>query len=386
MSKRGSVWKDEHSGRWLFVIDARTASAATRKQIKRRGFRTKTAAVEALNELTAQLESGLHVEPSRLTVADYIDHWLTTLPVTGLRTTTIASYRRKVDSYIKPHLGAIRLQELNAADLDRLYGHMKSLGGVSGRPLSARTIRYVHSIIGKALSDAERKSLVQRNVARLASPPSSTAARAKEPRVWSPQELSEFLSFVEASSSAHFPLLRLAAFTGMRRSELCGLRWDDVDLDGASLTVRHTITAVDHVRVAGDPKSARSRRNIDIDEGTVRILRTWRRAQREFRLLAGEGWTDSGLVFTVPDGTGWHPDVVSRQFRRLVEMSGLPKLSVHGLRHTHTTHMLAAGQNARLVAERLGHSDVAFTLQVYGHVLPGQQADAAAAVAKLVDG
>lgn len=385
MSRRGSVKKDE-SGRWMFVIDSRPPGSGTRRQIKRRGFRTKAEAVDALNDLTTQLDNDLHVEPSRLTVADYFDHWLETLPVTGLRTTTIASYRRKVDSYIKPHLGDIRLQDLNAADLDRLYGHMRTVGGVSGRPLSARTVRYAHSIIGKALSDAERKSLVQRNVARLASPPSPTAARAKEPRVWSPQELGEFLAFVETSGSAHYPLLRLAAFTGMRRSELCGLRWDDVDLDGATLTVRRTVTSVDHERVEGAPKSARSRRNIDVDDGTVRILRTWRREQRELRLLAGEGWIETGLVFTMPDGTGWHPDVVSRQFRRLVEASGLPKLSVHGLRHTHTTHLLATGQNPRLVAERLGHSDVAFTLQVYGHVLPGQQADAAAAVAKLVDG
>ena len=116
------------------------------------------------------------------------------------------------------------------------------------------------------------------------------------------------------------------------------------------------------------------------------MLRAQRKHQLEERLLGGPEWVDSGLVFTMPDGRGWHPDVITRAFARLVERSGLPRIRLHDLRHSHATHLLAAGTNVRVTSERLGHASVAFTLDVYGHVLPGQQADAAAAVAALVDG
>lgn len=116
------------------------------------------------------------------------------------------------------------------------------------------------------------------------------------------------------------------------------------------------------------------------------MLRAQRKRQLEERLIGGADWGVSGLVFTMPDGRGWHPDVITRAFARLVERSGLPRIRLHDLRHSHATHLLAADTNVRVTSERLGHASVAFTLDVYGHVLPGQQADAAAAVAALVDG
>jgi integrase len=185
-----------------------------------------------------------------------------------------------------------------------------------------------------------------------------------------------FLNFV-ASDSHHGPMLRLAALTGLRRAELCGLRWQDLDHDNARLVVRQAITTVDHEPSVGEVKSTRSRRVIDLDPTTVCVLRAQRTHQLEERLHAGPEWVDTGLVFTMPDGRGWHPDVMTRAFVRLVQRSGLPRIRL-------ATHLLVAGTNVRVTSERLGHASVAFTLDVYGHVLPGQQA--AAAVAALVDG
>ncbi len=119
--------------------------------------------------------------------------------------------------------------------------------------------------------------------------------------------------------------------------------------------------------------------------GTISALRSHRASQHRARLRAGADWHDTGLVFTMPDGRAWHPDAISRAFARLVQRSALPRIGLHDLRHTHATHLLAAGTNIRVTSERLGHASVAFTLDVYGHVLPGQQADAAAAVAALVE-
>ena len=135
------------------------------------------------------------------------------------------------------------------------------------------------------------------------------------------------------------------------------------------------------LRATGLPEQV----GVDLDPATTAVLRAHRKRQREERLMIGPNWLDTGLVFTMVDGRGWHPDVISRAFARLVERSDLPRIRLHDLRHTHATHLLAANVNVRVVSERLGHASTAFTLDVYGHVLPGQQADAAAAVAALVD-
>ncbi len=382
MSRTGSIKRTGST--WGFVLDVGRKDGR-RQQVRKRGFRTRKDAQTALNEALAGLQRGAYVRPRRVLFGAYLDDWLATLATAGRRPTTIAGYRRLMRVHVKPALGEMPIQELTAVDLDRFYGQLASVGSPDGRgPLSKSTIRKVHVLIGKALGDAERKGVVQRNVARVASPPSARSAKAPEMTCWTPEQLRTFLDFV-AADSHHAPMIRLAAMTGLRRAELCGLRWQDVDLDNARLTVRQAITTVDHEPALGDVKSTRSRRVIDLDAATVSVLRAQRTHQLEERLRAGPNWVDTGLVFTMPNGRGWHPDVMTRAFARLVKRSGLPRIRLHDLRHTHATHLLAAGTNVRVTSERLGHASVAFTLDVYGHVLPGQQADAAAAVAALVD-
>ena len=382
MSKTGSIKKSGST--WGFVLDLGRQDGR-RQQVRKRGFRTKKDTQTALNDALAELQHGTYVRPQRITFGSFLDDWLATLAIAGRRPTTIAGYRREIRIHIKPALGELELQQITAVDLDRLYAQLASVGSPDGRgALSKNSIRKVHVLIGTALGNAELKGLVQRNVARVASPPSARSAKAPEMTCWTPEQLRTFLNFV-AVDSHHAPMLRLAALTGLRRAELCGLRWLDVDLDNARLVVRQAITTVDHEPCLGDVKTTRSRRVIDLDATTVSVVRSQRSHQLEERLRAGPAWTDTGLVFTMPDGRGWHPDVITRAFARLVERSGLPRIRLHDLRHTHATHLLAAGTNVRVTSERLGHASVAFTLDVYGHVLPGQQADAAAAVAALVD-
>jgi integrase len=381
VSRTGSVKRTGST--WGFVVDVGRKDGR-RQQVRKRGFRTRKEAQTALNEALAELQRGSFVRPRRITFGSYLADWLAGMAISGRRPSTIAGYGRLIRIHVEPELGDIPIQDVTAVDLDRLYAGLAAVGSPAGwGPLSNRSIRYVHTVIGKALHDAERKGLVARNVARLASPPSAVSARAPEMQVWTPEQLRAFLEF--AASSHHAPMLRLAAMTGLRRAELCGLRWQDVELDKARLVVRQSITTVYHRPVLGDVKTARSRRVIDIDATTVTVLRVQRAHQLEERLRAGPEWSDSGLVFTMPDGRGWHPDVISRAFARLVERSGLTRIRLHDLRHTHATHLLAAGTNVRVTSERLGHASAAFTLDVYGHVLPGQQANAAAAVAALVD-
>ncbi len=378
--RRGTVQRHGPTWRWGLDINA---EGEKRKRVFRSGFRTKADAQRDLHDYLRKLDGGTAVERHVDTFGGLRNSWLAGRAVTGLQATTIDSYRRSIDRHVIPVLGHRRIQTLRTQDLNALYRGM--IDGIDGRAaVSTRTTRYAHTIVRSALEDARRQGLIGHNPTDDATAPSASAARPPEMPTWTPDELARFLDAVEGSE--HWPLLWVAAFTGMRRGELCGLRWDDVDLDGAVLTVRHTRTAVGHQPVEGDTKSQKGRRRLDLDADTVAVLRRRKIGQREDQLLMGAGWqNDTDLVFTMPDGRPWHPDVTTKAFRRLVDTADVPRIRLHDLRHTHATHLLATGANVKIVSERLGHASVAFTLDTYGHVMPGQQADAAATVAKLVN-
>lgn len=387
MSRAGSIKKDAATGKWGFVVDLSPPGATKRRQARRRGFDTKKAALLELDLVKSAIRTGTYVEPTKLNLGDYLSTWVRSRTAAGLKPTTVHSYRQKIDTYVIGHdVAEIPVQGLTALDLDALYSELLEKGSEKGKgPLSARSVRYLHTIVKMALSDAVRKGLVVRNVAAQATPPSHTSARAPEFSAWSPGELRTFLASV--AGHHHAPIFRVLGMAGLRRGEACGLRWTDVDIEGATFTVRHTIMVVDgEARAGGTGKTARSRRTLDLDPATVAVLKAHRRAQREQRMLIGSGYRDDGYVFAQPDGRFWHPDVITRAFDTASRRAHVPQIRLHDLRHTHACHLLMANVNVKVVSERLGHSSVSFTLDTYGHVMPGQQKDAAAAVAALVDG
>jgi integrase len=178
----------------------------------------------------------------------------------------------------------------------------------------------------------------------------------------------------------------LAANTGMRRGEILGLGWKDVELDRAPLSVNQAVVSVAYEVKVSDVKTGTARRTIDLDGRTVAVLRKWRKEELEDRLAAGHPWDKTGFVVARPDGSPIHPDYFSQCFDRAVARSGLPRIRLHDLRHTHASILLRAGQPVTVVSERLGHANPAFTMRVYQHVVPGMQADAAAAFSKAVFG
>ena len=225
---------------------------------------------------------------------------------------------------------------------------------------------------------------VTRNVADLADPPKiSTRARPKM-FVWTANELRRFFELIDGHHL--YAALYLKANTGMRRGEVLGLTWRVIDFANARLSVTQTVTAPDYQLVVSNVESAQSLRAIDLDERTVAVLRSWRKRQLESHMQSGLRVEDSDFVFAKPDGSPLHPDYLSQSFERLVTGSDLPRIRLHDLRHTHATLLLRASVPVKVVSERLGHSNVAFTMQVYQHVLPGMQADAAAAFGEIVFG
>jgi integrase len=197
---------------------------------------------------------------------------------------------------------------------------------------------------------------------------------------WSADELRQFLASIE-HSDWYVPIY-LAANTGMRRGEVLGLTWRNVDLDGARLIVDQQVQSVDYQASIADVKTTGSRRTIDLDPRTVAVLTTWRDRPRPDRKRP----TANDFVFTHPDGGPIHPDLFSQTWSRLMEKSDVRRIRLHDLRHTHASILLKAGVPVKVVSERLGHSSPAFTMTVYQHVLPGMQADAAAAFGAAVFG
>jgi integrase len=242
-------------------------------------------------------------------------------------------------------------------------------------------VHNIHVMLNKALGDAARKGTVVRNVVALADAPSLQARKRPEIKAWEIDQLVRFLEAIAPHRMA--PAFYFAAHTGMRRGEVLGVRWRDVDLDAGRVSVRQALVSVAYEMSISDVKTGTSRRTIDIDDDVAQVLRDWRKARTEERDGAEPAPDD--LVFVKADDTSMHPDVFSQLFDRTVAKIEVPEISLHDLRHTHATLLLKAGVNVKVVSERLGHASAAFTMNVYQHVLPGMQAEAADTFAMLIN-
>lgn len=387
---RGHIHKRQWKGRggkvqtlWYAVVDVGTGDDGQRKQKWHGGFKTRRDAELALTEVIQSLEKQTYISPQRLTLADFVrNEWLPMME-TQVKASTWDSYRRNLDNHVLPVLGGTPLQQLSAGHLNSLYRSLMGQGrrnGLGGG-LSAKTVRNIHGAVSKLLADAADRGLVSRNIAATARPPKPRKTSAKQIRFWTPEELSKFLTFVRRDRL--YALWHLAAMTGMRRGELLGLRWADIDFDARRVSVRQALISVAYVLTITTPKS-HSARVIDIDPETVEVLRRHRKLQDSEREVAGAEFQERGTLFGKANGAPIHPDIVSQTFDKRVQCSGIGRIRFHDLRHTHATIGLGAGVPVKVMSERLGHSTPAFTLQQYAHVIPGMQAEAAEAIARLV--
>jgi integrase len=378
--------KNNRHGSWQFVVDV-PGPGGKRRQVRRAGFETAAAARTARNEVLARVRLGIRVDRSE-TVGQYLESWLSGRR--ALKPTTRRSYAGHIERLLVPQLGHLRLEDLRPEHISDAYQRIieenaalsdlpaRQRGG--RRPMGPLSLRRVHATLHKALADAVKSRRLAHNPAQYVELPTATRRRVQP---WTPIELGRFLQHAQGDRLG--ALFELAANGGLRRGELCGLRWVDVDLDAGLVTVRQQLVQ-DGAKIYIDtPKTAAGEhRRVDLDDMTVRALYAWRGRQDLERLEAGPGWTDTDLVFTREDGTPLRPEFVTKHFTRLARDLGLPAARLHDLRHAAASLQIAAGVPLAVISKRLGHSSINVTVDIYGHLLEGAGRQAANAAAALI--
>jgi integrase len=306
----------------------------------------------------------------------YLDEWLERRRA-HLRPTTHRSYRQLIRCYLTPQLGDVVLADLDRRMLENAYAALFDRGGRRGGPLAPKTVQYCHGVLRRALEDALLDGLIVANPARYARPPRHDPEDDElddDLQVWTAEQAATFLAHVDDHPLR--ALWHLALGTGARRGELLGLRWVDVDLDVGQVRIRRALSVVDgKARLLGT-KTSRSR-TLRIGSSVVEALCRHLQEQQALR-SAASSWEDRwGLVFVTPTGAPVDPLRVTRLFRELVRAAPVPVIRLHDLRHSNASLLLAEGVPIKVVSERLGHTTIAMTMDVYGHVLPGMDADAA---------
>lgn len=359
--------------RWEVRVElGRDPLTGKRKRIIRHVHGNKKAAEAKLAEITRQVETGSYIEPSRLTVGEYLLRWLRHMQG-QLAPSAYGRYAAITEQHLIPLLGTVPIQKLRPEHIVDAEAYWLSQGRLRrGTGLSAKTVLNHHRVLHKALQDAVLVFHVL-TVNPVDSVPAPRYERRRPQRLTAEESL-RLMDVLEDDDAG--PLIFLMLFTGMRAGEAIGLRWrEDVDLERRHIAVHQQWDR--YARAFRETKSHRSTRPVSIDADLASVLERWRIRQKEWQLAAGPVWTPSGLVFTTRSGEHLTHDRVRRALQRVLSAAGLQRISPHALRHSHATLLIAAGIHMRVVQERLGHASYAITADLYAGVAPGLQAEAA---------
>lgn len=366
----GSLFR-RADGRWVGMVALGHGPDGRRRRVKVTG-RTRAEARAKVADTLRKVQDGLPVGDQRTTLEEFLSDWLTHgLPSAARSSNTRDNYRWAVDKHIVPALGASRLRDLTADDVDAL------LDGMAVAGLSRSSMARVHGTLKRALRYAERRGRVTRNVAELVDTPDGPVTRSRSLTV---EQAKALLAAAEGDRLEALYVTGL--MLGLRPGELTGLPWDAVDLDAAVLRVVQTLKRQrgEHgqVLLIGEPKTPRSRRSLDMPAMVVEALRAHRTRQLAERLAAGERWHDRGLVFTTTTGAPIDPSNLRRGFQALCRATGLGHWHPHELRHSAPSILSAAGVPLEQIADVLGHDGPRVTAAVYRHVItPTVSADRA---------
>jgi len=372
---RGSI--RARGSTYMALWSTRSPATGKRVQHSKGGFRTKGAAQKHLNLILKQVDEGTWRPEKPLTVRELlVTHWLPAQKSRQLRPSTIAQYDRVIRAWLVPNIGGVKVPALTpklVTDLVELLRTQKSSAGRKG--LSPRSAQLAVGVLKSACAWALQNGYLSRNPLAGVQRPRGTATAMK---CWSADEARSFLNATKDDRLAWAWALLLTR--GLRRGELCGLRWPDVDLGGGVVSIVRTRIVVDGKPAESTPKTSAGRRTVSLDAQLVAPLRAHKARQASEKLAAGPAYDDDGWLFCDELGTPYYPDSLSTWFDRKVKELGLARIRLHDTRHTAASLMLASGVPVKVVAEMLGHASPTITLAVYAHVLPGMASEAGAAL------
>lgn len=365
---RGSVTKviGKNGMSWAGIVDLPPDAVTGKRRQKRVTAGTRRECEEKIRAILDQADDGDAVGHEKLTLDEFAKQWLEAVEP-SLRPSTFRRYADMLRVHILPQLGKRQLSKLTPFDLQRFYANRLAYG------LSSTSVHHLHVMLHRVLKQAERWSMISRNVASMVDAPRRTFP---EITTWNLEQVNHFFTVADQHDLA--ALWRLALLTGMRRGELLGLKWEDIDLERGVLAVRRTMSRGKGGQwELGQPKTAAGRRSIALPASCVTVLRKHRVNQNVQRLRLGGIWQDCGFVFTNRSGGSLHVNSLGAAFKSVTATSKLPIIRFHDLRHTSATLLLAQGVHPKIVQERLGHADISMTLNRYSHVTPDMQRSAA---------
>ncbi len=353
--------------KWLVrVFKGRDPKTGKKKYYNKQINGNKKDAQKFLNGVLRDMDMGIFIEPTPMMLDEFLDQWLQNAAKPRLSARSFSDYEYLLKRYVRPSLGGIKLSELQPLEIQKLYTDLQVRG------LSARTVRYVHAVLSSALKQAVRWRMIFYNPASAVELPKQSR---KEMKSLSPEDATEFL---KAASEDRFGVVFIFALaTGMRPEEYLALQWKDIDLERGVAIVQRTLIwpRKGGGWYFGEPKTAKSRRSIPLPSSIVLILKKHKREQAEARLKAGPKYQNNDLVFATREGTPiMMRNLLRRHFKPILERAKLPDtIRLYDLRHSCATLLLAEGEHAKVVSERLGHASITLTLDTYAHVLPSMQ-------------
>lgn len=354
----------------------------TGKQIQKSfSGKTQKEVREKMQSAAVSVNDGTYKEPSKLTVGEWLDIWLRDY-LGSVKPMTELNYTQHVHNHIKPALGAMKLDVLNAPTIQNFYNNLGKPQGDKDA-LSGKTIRCIHGILHKSLQQAVKVGYIRSNPTEACELPKVVRKEIK------PLDSEAITSFLKAIEGHRFEtLFILTLFTGLRRGEVCGLTWDCADLDKGSIFINKQLQ-----NIPGEPGKFRlvsskngKGRYIALPASITNLLKRHKAHQNEERLRAGSLWEDSGFVFTNEVGHHLSPNTVYHNYKRVVESIGLPNARFHDLRHSYAVAAIQAGDDIKTIQSNLGHATAAFTLDVYTHVTNSMQKASADRMEKYIKG
>lgn len=356
-------------------IDSEGNQIRIRKTIK---AKSKREAEKELAKMVTEIEKGQFVEPTKLTFADFVERWIEDYAKRNLAPKTLHRYIQILQSRILPVLGHIKVEQIKPVHLLEFYSNLTEEGirldGKAGK-LSDTTIQYHHRVLSSIFQSAVQWQVIYNNPCSRVKPPK---VKKRQSACYNEQQTADLLRALENEPLKYKVIVILALSTGLRRGELMGLEWSDINFKSNTLEVKRTSQYVPGIGViTKEPKTETSKRVISIPESVMSLLKKYKSEQAKERLEVGDLWQGSDRLFTTWDGRPMHPDTISGWFPELLNRNGLPRIPFHGLRHTAATLLIGQGVHAKTISSRLGHSSISTTMNIYGHALRSADREAA---------